>query len=129
MHVARQPIMLSRRNMIILLLHYYGNSSYDTQVKMGRGCSSVGRASDRHAAEAGSIPCCGKGLFFPGSTFSTLFYCGRSSSCALTSVGTFNFPSTGTHTCFIFYFLGTKISHAVIGKGRAAPTAVVALPR
>ena len=27
------------------------------------GCSSVGRASDRHAAEAGSIPQCGKGFF------------------------------------------------------------------
>ena len=30
----------------------------------GRGCSSVGRASDRHAADAGSIPRCGKGFFF-----------------------------------------------------------------
>ena len=32
----------------------------------GRECSSVGRASDRHAFEAGSIPRCGKGF----STFS-----------------------------------------------------------
>ena len=30
----------------------------------GRGCSSVGRASDRHAAEAGSISRCSKGFFF-----------------------------------------------------------------
>ena len=30
---------------------------------MGRGCSSVVRASDRHAAEAGSIPRYGKGFF------------------------------------------------------------------
>ena len=29
----------------------------------GWGCSSVGRASYRHAADAGSIPRCGKGLF------------------------------------------------------------------
>ena len=29
----------------------------------GRGCSSVGRASDRHVADAGSIPRCGKGFF------------------------------------------------------------------
>ena len=36
----------------------------------GRGCSSVGRASDRHAAEVGLIPRCGKGFFFPESTFS-----------------------------------------------------------
>ena len=35
----------------------------------GRGCSSVGRASDRHADDAGSIPRCGKG-FFSQSTFS-----------------------------------------------------------
>ena len=33
------------------------------------GCSSVDRASDRHAAEAGSIPRCGKGFFFPGVNF------------------------------------------------------------
>ena len=32
-------------------------------------CSSVGTASDRHTADAGSIPRCGKGLVF-GSTFS-----------------------------------------------------------
>ena len=31
----------------------------------GWGCSAVGRASDRHAAEAGSIPRCGKGFFSP----------------------------------------------------------------
>ena len=30
---------------------------------MGWGCSSVSRASDRHAADAGSIPRCGKGFF------------------------------------------------------------------
>ena len=29
----------------------------------GWGCSSVGRASDRHAADAGSIPRCGKRFF------------------------------------------------------------------
>ena len=28
------------------------------------GCSSVRRASDRHAADAGSIPRCGEGFFF-----------------------------------------------------------------
>ena len=35
----------------------------------GWGCSSVGKASDRHAAETGSIPRCAKG-FFSQSTFS-----------------------------------------------------------
>ena len=34
------------------------------------GCSSVGRASDRHAADAGSNPRCGKGFFCPESAFS-----------------------------------------------------------
>ena len=29
----------------------------------GWGCSSVGRASDRHAADSGSIPRCSKGIF------------------------------------------------------------------
>ena len=32
-------------------------------VKDGWGCSSAGRASDRHAAEACSVPRCGKGFF------------------------------------------------------------------
>ena len=35
------------------------------------GCSSlVERASDRHAADAGSIPRCGKGFFFSQSQLS-----------------------------------------------------------
>ena len=50
------------------------------------------RASDRHAAEAGSIPRCGKGFFFPKSTFSADFLKAsvhsRVQSHALTSVGT-----------------------------------------
>ena len=33
------------------------------QVVPGWGCSPVGRASDRHAADAGSIPRCGKEFF------------------------------------------------------------------
>ena len=32
-------------------------------VYLGWGCSSVGRASDRHVADAGSNPRCGKGFF------------------------------------------------------------------
>ena len=31
-------------------------------ITVGGGCSSVARVSDRHAAEAGSIPRCGKGF-------------------------------------------------------------------
>ena len=37
-------------------------SSGNTRKSMYRGCSSVGRASNRHAADAGSIPMCGKGF-------------------------------------------------------------------
>ena len=38
---------------------------------MDWGCSSVGRASDRHIADTGSIPRCGKGFFsLPESIFS-----------------------------------------------------------
>ena len=35
-----------------------------------RICTSVGWTSDRHAADASSIPRCGKGLFLPESAFS-----------------------------------------------------------
>ena len=38
-------------------------------LKKGRGYSSVGTASDQHAADTGSIPRCGKGFFFQ-TTFS-----------------------------------------------------------
>ena len=37
---------------------------------MGWGVAQLVRASDRHAADAGSIPRCGKGFFPPESTFS-----------------------------------------------------------
>ena len=36
-------------------------TSFDV-VSQGQGCSSVGRASDWHIAEVGSIPQCGKGF-------------------------------------------------------------------
>ena len=36
----------------------------------GSGCGSVGRASDRNVADAGSIPRCGEGFFLPESAFS-----------------------------------------------------------
>ena len=35
-------------------------------IMVGWGCSSAGTASDRHTAEAGSIPRCGKGFFSQG---------------------------------------------------------------
>ena len=38
------------------------------------GCSSVGRASDWHAADAGSIPQCGKGFFSFQSQLSVLTF-------------------------------------------------------
>ena len=53
------------------------------------GCSSVGRASDRHAADAGSIARCGK-EFSPQSQLSVqiLFRCSYVQSHASTSVRT-----------------------------------------
>ena len=42
-----------------------GNSKTSATLK-GLGCSSAGMASDRHAADTGSIPLCGKGFFSPG---------------------------------------------------------------
>ena len=38
-------------------------SPVEKKKKFGWGCSSVGRILDRHAADAGSIPRCGKGFF------------------------------------------------------------------
>ena len=64
----------------------------------GWGCSSAGRASDRHAAEAGSILRCGE-EFFSQSQLSvqTLLRVSVQPSCALTYVGTFKIPSIGSH--------------------------------
>ena len=69
---------------------------------MGRGCSSVGRASDRHAAEAGSISRCGEGVFSQRQlSIQTLLRCPynpRVQSHALTSVCTLKIPSNSSHT-------------------------------
>ena len=50
-------------------LRQYHRTTTENQMGGGRG-SSVSRASDRHAADAGSIPQCGEGIFLPESTFS-----------------------------------------------------------
>ena len=50
-----------------------GRASDRHAADTGWGRSSVGRASDRHAADTGSIPRCGKGFFFSQSTFSADF--------------------------------------------------------
>ena len=48
----------------------------DEHEKTMRGCSSVGRASDRHAAGAGSILRCGKGFFSQSQlSMQTLLQC------------------------------------------------------
>ena len=58
----------------------------------GWGCSSVGGASDRHVADTGSIPRCGKGFFSQGHlSMQTLLRVSvhpRLQSHALTSVRT-----------------------------------------
>ena len=69
---------------------------------VGRGCSSVGRASNRHAAEAGSIPRGGK-RFFSQSQLSmqSLLRCPytpRVQLRALTSRRTLKIPSICSHT-------------------------------
>ena len=48
-----------------------------------RGCSSVGRASDRHAADAGSIPRCGKGFFSHRQLSVQTLYDVRTPPCAI----------------------------------------------
>ena len=64
--------------------------SHVSQESRERGCSSVGRTSNRHAAEAGSIPRCGNG-FFSQSQLSVQIFFGcphspRVQSYAFTSV-------------------------------------------
>ena len=53
---------------------------------LGWGCSSVGRASNRHVADAGSIPRCGK-RFFPTVNFQCrLFYVVRTPPCTIACI-------------------------------------------
>ena len=70
----------------------------------GWGCSSVGRASDRHAADAGSIPPVRRGIFFfsPRVSFQCRLSYGvrtarRVQSHTLTSVRTLEIPAIGCH--------------------------------
>ena len=52
----------------------------------GRGYSSVGTESDRHAVDAGSIPLCSTGIFFQESTFNADSYGLRTPSCAIACI-------------------------------------------
>ena len=92
------------------------------------GCSSVGTASDRHAAEAGLIPWCDKGFFsYSQLSVQTLVLCPYSPCIklhALTAVCTLEIPSTGSHA-----FGQMKIPHTLVGMARAALAAAVVLPR
>ena len=56
---------------------------------MGRGCSSVGRASDQCTSEAGSITWCSKGFFSPESTFSADSYGVQTAPCATAHIRIF----------------------------------------
>ena len=51
-------------------------NTFTSQPVWGWGCSSVDRASDRHAADVGTIPRCGKGFFSQSQlSVQTLFRC------------------------------------------------------
>ena len=92
------------------------------------GCSSVGTASDPHAAEAGSTPWCDKGFFsYSQLSVQTLVLCPYSPCIklhALTAVCMLEIPSTGSHA-----FGQMKIPHTLVGMARAALAAAVVLPR
>ena len=63
------------------------SNSLNGRVIWERGCSSVGRASDRHAADAGSISRCGKGFFSPRVNFRCrLAYGVRTPPCAIVCI-------------------------------------------
>ena len=65
LHFGKTQTKINQRNPVpvkvtqILSL----NADVSQQECTGWGCSSVGRTSDRYAAEAGSIPRCGEGFF------------------------------------------------------------------
>ena len=66
--------------------HYHYNHYYYHK-KKGWGCSSVGRASNRHAVNAGSIPRCG--IFFSRSQLSVRTLLGiHTSSCTIAYIYT-----------------------------------------
>ena len=53
----------------------------------GWGCSSVGRASGWHAADAGLIPQCGKGFFSQGQlSVKALLTCAHTPPCAIACI-------------------------------------------
>ena len=92
---------------------------------MGWGCSSVGRASDRHTAQAGSIPLCGKEFFLPEPTFSAnSLTVSAQPSCAIASINICAHVNDSKH----WQPQTHEISHAMLGTGSAALAAVVALP-
>ena len=87
-----------------------------------QGCSSVGRASNWHTAEAGSIPQCGKGLFSQSQlSVQILLQCPDNpyvQTHALTSVHTLKIPNIGSHT---FDWTNVKTAHTVVlGMGNAS---------
>ena len=55
-----------------------------TSLEKGWGCSSVGRASDRHAADAGSIPQCCRGFFSQRQLSVLTLLCCAYTKCAVT---------------------------------------------
>ena len=55
-------------------------------LKPGWGCSSVGRALDRHGADAGSIPRCGKGFFSPSQLSVLTLHGVRTPPCAIACI-------------------------------------------
>ena len=83
-------------------------------VNRGRGCSSVGKASDWHPADASSIPRCGEGFFsqrqLSVQTLPRCPYSPRVQSHVLIYVRTLKIPSIGSQT---FVWTHEKKTHAV----------------
>ena len=77
-------------------VHHLSYRTILIRKRLGWGCSSVGRASDRWAADAGSIPRCGKGFFSQSQlSMQTLLRCPYTQSVqsnVLTSVLTLKTP-------------------------------------
>ena len=106
----------------------YGQRIY-LKKKNGRGCSSVGSASDRHATETDSTPRCRKGFFSMSQlSVQTLLRCPyniRVQPHAIQSVHVKDLKHLATRPLFGH----TNTPHILLGTGSAALAAAVALPR
>ena len=102
------------------------HAEFSVPFLVGWGCSSVGRASDRHAADAESIPRCGKGFFSQSQlSVKTLLRCPRVQSQVLTSVRTLKIPLSMSRVRWTM----TELNQPACTVGRVCDSVAAGFPR